>query len=366
MGRIYQRNKVYYIDVMDRGKRIRKRVGTSKRIAELALHDAEVKIARGELGFDDPELSLKDLFSRFIEFSQTNHRASTTSRYQAVIDHFNRFLKEKRSDVTQLSELKADVIEGYKTFRRNEWVNPNGSTVESEKDVEEYTRRGARARTVNLEVDAIKRILNLAVEWGYLRDNPLKRVKSLKEDDRKPVRFLTADECEQLLEAAPPDVFPILLTFLHTGMRKGELEHLTWGDVDFDRRVIEIRRKSDWNPKSGERTIPISDTLFPVLEEHKSKSRRKAAKAYVFDARGSNNSHNRLRRHLIRTAKKAGIPELTKLHTLRHTFASQLVMSGVDLPSVQRLMGHSSIQTTMIYAHLAPDHLSKAVNKLPF
>ena len=75
-------------------------------------------------------------------------------------------------------------------------------------------------------------------------------------------------------------------------------------------------------------------------------------------------SHNRLRRELITIAKRIQIPGLTKIHTLRHTVASHLVMKGVDLPTVQKLMGHSDILTTMIYSHLAPDHLADAVNKL--
>ncbi len=74
----------------------------------------------------------------------------------------------------------------------------------------------------------------------------------------------------------------------------------------------------------------------------------------------------KLREKLIQIAKKAGIEDLTRVHTLRHTFASHLVMGGVDFPTVMKLMGHSDIQTTMIYAHLAPDHLADAVNKLPF
>ena len=69
---------------------------------------------------------------------------------------------------------------------------------------------------------------------------------------------------------------------------------------------------------------------------------------------------------MIQIAKQAGIEDLTKLHTLRHTFASHLVMQGVDLPTVMKLMGHADIQTTIIYAHLASDHLVEAVNKLTF
>ncbi|UCD95662.1 MAG: tyrosine-type recombinase/integrase, partial [Candidatus Zixiibacteriota bacterium] len=68
----------------------------------------------------------------------------------------------------------------------------------------------------------------------------------------------------------------------------------------------------------------------------------------------------KLREKLIQIAKEAGIEGLTKVHTLRHTFASRLVMQGVNLPTVKKLMGHSDIQTTMIYAHLTPDHLADA------
>jgi site-specific recombinase XerD len=74
----------------------------------------------------------------------------------------------------------------------------------------------------------------------------------------------------------------------------------------------------------------------------------------------------KLRRQLIRIAEKAKINNLTKLHSLRHTYASHLVMKGVDLPTIQKLMGHSDIQTTMIYSHLAPDHLADAVERLEF
>jgi len=69
---------------------------------------------------------------------------------------------------------------------------------------------------------------------------------------------------------------------------------------------------------------------------------------------------------LIRITKKCGFPDVTKIHSLRHTFASHLVMAGVDLPTVKRLMGHSDIKTTMIYSHLADEHVDRAVERLVF
>ncbi len=366
MGRIYKRKNVWYIDVRIKGTRIRKRVGKSKRVAELALKDAEVKIAKDEFGLSNNDVPLDRLLAEFLDYSGTNHRESATKRYEAVIDHFRHFLDEKYHNIHFVSQITPALIESYKTFRRSEWVNPNGYPVESDDEVKDHTRKGARARTVNLELDALRAILNMAIEWGYTRQNPIVKVKRLKEDDRKPLRFLTKEECQKLLDASPPDLYPACFTFLHTGMRKAELENLQWADVDFDRRKILIRRKKNWNPKTGEREIPIGGSLLDVLRKLRKKSKDAGETDYVFKVKNSGHSHNRLRRELIKIAKQAGIDGVTKLHTLRHTFASHLVMSGVDLPTVKKLMGHSDIQTTMVYAHLAPDHLAEAVDRLVF
>ena len=110
----------------------------------------------------------------------------------------------------------------------------------------------------------------------------------------------------------------------------------------------------------------MNDQLCDLLKAHREKNQQGLKSNFVFPHKDGGKIKMKLRDKLIQIAKQAGIDDLTRVHTLRHTFASHLVMKGVDLPTVMKLMGHSDIQTTMIYAHLAPDHLAGAVNKLDF
>ena len=119
-------------------------------------------------------------------------------------------------------------------------------------------------------------------------------------------------------------------------------------------------------PKTGEREIPIGEQLYNLLKKHKDQNESGLKSRFVFPHRDGGKIKIKLRDKIIEIARDANIEDLTKIHTLRHTFASHLVMQGIDLPTVRKLMGHSDIQTTMIYAHLAPDHLDAAVDKLAY
>lgn len=366
MATIYKRGRTWYMDLRVNGKRIRRKVGSSKKIAELALKDAEVKIARDEFGFTKLDMAIQKFLDKFLEYSKASHQISTTNRYRAVIDHFNAFLKEKRHALGFLSQITPEVIDQYKVYRKTAWINPNGSKVIIEDDKNSYTRRGARAHTINFEIGTLRTIFYLAMKWGYLKENPTKLVKRLKIDDSKKIRLLSIAECKRLLEACPQQLYPIYFTFLNTGLRKAELENLEWNDIDFDRRKLKVQRKTFWKPKTGEREVPINSPLLLLLKELHTKNEKGLQSDFVFPHSDGGIIKTKLRVRLIRIAKQAGIEGLSRVHDLRHTFASHLVMNGVDLPTVKELLGHSDIETTMIYAHLSPDHLSDSVDKLDF
>lgn len=124
---IYKRGKVWYLDVCASGRRIRKGVGTSKKIAALALKDAVVKAIREEFGFAKKDISISRFIEQFLEYSAAKHRSATTNRYRAVADHFKAFLGDKRLDISFVSQVTSEIIDQYIVHRKGEWVNPNGS-----------------------------------------------------------------------------------------------------------------------------------------------------------------------------------------------------------------------------------------------
>lgn len=306
MGTIYKRGKIYYVDYRLDGKRIRKKIGRSKQIAELALKDVEVKIAKNEIGIIHKDKTINELFDQYREYSDTNHLENTRQRYEEIIAHFQTFLKG-RPHIKKLSQLGPSLFEEYKSYRRNTLDGENNNH-----------NNGAKANTVNMEITILRSIFNRSIKWGYMAKNPTQDVKLLRVLDAKPARFLSKEECEKLLENCGERLYPIFLTFLCTGMRRGELLNLDWDDIDFKRKKILIRRKGDWRPRTGEREIPISGKLLSLLKELKEKQGKNSN--YVFcDGNGKPFPKNKLRLYLMRLTKKLGFPDVTQLHSLRHT-----------------------------------------------
>ena len=170
------------------------------------------------------------------------------------------------------------------------------------------------------------------------------------------LRFLDTNEIQLLLQASSEDFRPVLITALHTGMRRGEILNLKWDDVNLKNRIITVQES-----KSGKkRMIPVDDTLYQTLRPLRSRFH----KGYVFPLPGKPEKQwIDFRRRFRSAIRKAGIKDF-RFHDIRHTFASHLVMNGVDIKSVQELLGHASLTMTMKYAHLAPDHRLRAIKTL--
>jgi len=363
MASIYKRGSVWYIYYRVDGHKVRRRVSRSKKIAQLALSDVIVKLEKKQLGFSPPPKKhakpLDEFLEEYRKYSDTNHRDATVIRYKAIVDNFMGFLSEY-PDVVALSDLSGKLFEDYKAYRRDAPTTPNGRRKGK-------ARKGAKANTVNMEIQTLRTIFGLAVKWEYIKKNPVDGVPHLKVDDAKQPRFLTMVEARKLLTESTEvsrQLHDIFFTLLYTGMRKGELLNLTWNDVDLKRDKIKIQNKDFWKPKTGQREISMHDAVRTLLLRLKRENNGK--NQFVFHDMDGGKLVRKLRRDFMEITKSCGFPDVTKLHSLRHTFGSQLVMAGVDLATVQQEMGHADISTTMIYSHLTPEHRQNAVNVLQF
>lgn len=323
------RHGYWYINYTWKGKRVRKWFGPGsmgKRRAELALADITLKIQHKKMGIIE-DIPAENFFFQYLEYSRTNKAPRSYERDLTIVKNIAHLLEGKN-----LSQIRAKEIEEYKAKRLQE----------------------VSKATINKEINMVKAAFNKAVEWGYLDKNPLRLVKGFKEPKRLP-RFFSLQEIRLFLEAIDfPWLKPAVYLLLLTGMRRDELIHLEWIDIDLGRGILHVQPKPGWNPKNYKaRTIPINKQAKEVLLGLPRTGNRVISKCHPTS----------LSRAFKRVLRRVGIKNAC-LHTLRHTYASHLVMSGVDVATVQKLLGHSSITTTMKYAHLSPEHLQDAANKL--
>jgi integrase len=212
--------------------------------------------------------------------------------------------------------------------------------------------KASSGSTANRYRSLLSSIFSFAVRSGKMTTNPVSRVKRFRENESR-LRWLKPDEEKALREAIDSDLNRAEFDLaLHTGMRRGEQFDLQWKDVDLERGNLTVRGKT------GRRHVVANSSAIAALRK-------------LQEATGSTNyvcqrdaeQKRDLRTWFERARDKAGIEDF-RFHDIRHTFASRLVMAGVDIRTVQELLGHKSIVMTMRYAHLAQDHRQSAVEKM--
>lgn len=268
--------------------------------------------------------------------------------------------------ITQLEALTVGGAPGQRRYGRW-WIKVWGkrhldeiTTADLQKLQAQLLNKGKKAKapaTINRYYAAIRHWLYLAVRDGKLDKNPVAGVKFFKEPEGR-VRFLTEGEEKRLREVMSPEDWALVAFALHTGLRRGEQFGLKWRYVDMDNGVLTIPRS-----KSGEtRHVQLNEEAVRILRGLGSWM----TSPWVFPspsparAKDAQNFYNRT---FLPALQRAGIQGAV-WHTLRHTFASRLVMAGVDLRTVQELMGHKDISMTIRYSHLSPGHLREAVGRL--
>jgi integrase len=278
-------------------------------------------------------IKLSDLLATYLrDYAKVNK--SSFDRDEIAIEHLNDFLGDKDA-----SDISPRDLERYKSRRKQ--------TVRGGKQI-----TGA---TVNRELAILKTAFNKGIEWTLVDSNPVKKIKFFSEKDRARTRYLTADEKPKLFAVISPELRRFVIIALKTGMRFSEILGLKWLDIDSSANQILVRKS-----KSGKmRFIPLHPDVTEVLS-----SLSKHGPYAFSNAQGERYSRSCWIRTQFEVAvEKAEIHDF-HVHDLRHTFASELVMKGVDLKTISELLGHSSTRMTERYSHLSPTHVSQAVNLL--
>lgn len=235
------------------------------------------------------------------------------------------------------------------------------------KDIETFIAKrqqsGVTVASTNRELCRLRNMISVAVEWGFLESNPVAGLKQERETVEE-ADFLTKEEVSRLLSVCEERIRPLLVTAVYTGMRWGELMKLEWRDVDFGRAFLTVRDTKN----SETHYVPMNPAVRQALGDHRKTQAQQAGKivTVVFPNPETGKAWTGIRKTFFSALRDAGVERHFTFHGLRYTTASHLTMSGVDLRTVAKILGHKDLKMTMRYAHLAPDFLQGAVEQLDF
>ncbi len=328
---LYRRsNGVYYIIIETGGKRKYKSTGCTRKSEALkALTNYKALFAERL-----PVTRLSEFVQKFIPFAETNVSRATLRSYKLTLGNLLDFMGD-----CPLASITPRRLDEYK-IERAKSVSPV---------------------SVNIELRTLRAAFNVMVRWRLLDRSPFREVSFIRIPDRAP-DYLDRNDFDRLLGTIKEKwLQEVVVVAVLTGMRLGELLHLRWTDVNFEQNMLIIQSAGDFRTKHGKmRTIPLNDVARRLLTE----LRERTESELVFPSCGRRYSDSWVSHRFKRYARMAGLSAGIHFHSLRHTFATWLVQKGTSIYTVQKLMGHSSIAVTQVYAHLATPDLQTAVNAL--
>lgn len=313
--------------------------GKNKRkAAERALRDLEM-----ELRTKNRQITSAPTVAQFMEQYLSTVRLSvkekTLRSYRMWLGQFAGFF-----GLVRVSEITQIHVESFKT----------------------HIAAHYSATSVNIGIRSLKAAMNYAVRVGFIDRSPLAGVKMAQVAKRTFPPFITMEQFKTVVlpSVENPRSRVILCLAMLAGLRRREIAYLRWDQIDFERSEIRIESNEAFQTKSGHgRVVPLYATLRTELEKLPRKS------AYVLsvnEAAPDDSAIGRIWTRVKRNLVAAGhpIPDIP-FHGLRHSFATWLANDvGLNLKALQAILGHSDIQTTMLYAHLQPQMAVEMAKKV--
>lgn len=209
------------------------------------------------------------------------------------------------------------------------------------------------------------RVLRAAFNWAldsaYITVNPFKKIK-LPKIQKNPPAYITFEQLETILQHIPDKLNDIYKFAFFTGLRLGELTNLKWKNVNIREKFIQVGDDTFTTKSKKVRFVPLCDQAAVILTNRVTKIFNKERTVFC----KTNNmpfTNDWLSKTFKRAVKKTNLDQSIHLHTLRHSFASNLVIKGCSIYHLKELLGHQDISTTQNYSHLNMDALRNTVNK---
>jgi integrase len=241
--------------------------------------------------------------------------------------------------------------------------------VQVQQFIGEKQRRGYSTQTLRHLRNLLGKVFGTLMRWGWLDDNPAKDIELPPMERRRRARVLMLEEITRLSKALAEPMRSLLLLGLLTGLRIGELLALRVEDVDLQRGLLYVHRDVYCGqvgpPKTpdSERSVPLAASLVALLRHYLESSGVKSGWLFPSEVGTPLHDRNVLTRNLWPVCDRLSIPRFS-WHSLRHTFSTYSGNSGVPMPILQSLLGHTSIGVTMGYTHALDDVKRQAVEKL--
>ena len=281
---------------------------------------------------------MEDFRTKHHEYSEANKSPLTVKRDDEILRNFASFTGN-----IPLVKVTRQTIDNYITHRR-EAIAP---------------------ATMNVELRHLRAAFNLAVRWELIYQSPMKGVKLLRLPETDVPKFLELEQITRFLNALKDDpILPLARFYLLTGARRKEGILIKGEDIDMKRGLVHFR--GEWTKSKQNRSIPFNQLpeLRALLEAQNTRTGHPAFPSSLGEKQTW--CADWVSSRISKIFNSIDLSWATT-HTLRHTFASHLVMQGVEMFTVSRLLGHSSVVVTeKHYAHLAPRHAENAISKLPY
>jgi len=326
----------WWIDIT-LGRKFRHREVFEGSYEEALIYEQELKKHLAQREKQKGTITIKQIAEEYLQFVKIHQAEKTFKEKKRIIQSlivpfFGKF---------SFDMVTSRLIDAYKLKR-----------------LRELQTKGVKGtRAINVELNVLSSMSKFAVERGYISE-PLK-IKRL------PHRYKLPDPLDlqstlKFLEAAKeePFYYALFLCLYYAGMRKKEVLNLTWDDILFEWNLIRIRKAK----MNKERFVPMAQILKEALLALKTSKQN--TETLVFPSPRTGKPLTDIRKAIQRIAKKAGIERKITPHQLRHSFATHLLEVGVDLRTIQALLGHEDIKTTQIYTKVALPVLYRAIQIL--